>query len=207
MNEQLEQVEQQLADMPMAQKIGLYAVIVGCIVYMSWNFFGADIADEIEAKQNDIVTLEQKLRKNSVSSLQRAIKKAHKESLNIQDKLTNLTFKDQYIKSKLDALDFIYFSQNGKAQILDNILKTSLVNQINVKYITSVDVDEEIAPHINKKQEITIEGDGSFKSILSLLQYIDSLKTLIQLDNLKVTIDEDSRTLFTLKLSLYGASI
>ncbi len=207
MNEQLEQVEQQLADMPFMQKIALYVVLVGCMVYMSWNFFGEDISNEIETKQSEIVALEQKLQKNSVKSLEKAIKKAHKDYLSLQDKLTNLTFKDQYIQSKLDSLDFIYFSQDGKAQILDNILKTSIKNHINVKYITSVDLDEEIAPHISKKQLITIEGDGSFKDILSLLQYVDSLKTLIQLDNLQVTIDKESKTVFVLKLSLYGADI
>jgi len=207
MNEQLEQVEQQLEDMPLAQRIGLYVVILGCIVYMSWNLFGEDMSNEISTKEETITSLHQKLKKNSIKSLEKAIKKAKKEQLKLTEDITNLNFKDQFIKSKLDALGFIYFSQKGKAEVLDNILKESLKNSLNVEYIVSVDTNIKFAPHITQRQEIEIQATGSFKGILSLLQYVDSLQTLMQLKTLSVYIDDDSNTVCNIKLIQYGANL
>lgn len=207
MNEQLEQVEQQLEDMPLTQRIALYVIIFGCLVYMSWNVFGENMSNEIDTKENSIISLHKKLQNNNIKTLEKAIKRAKKEQLKVEEDIVNLNFKIQFIKSKLDTLGFIYFSQKGKAEILDNILKESLKNSLNVEYIVSTDTNLKFAPHISQRQEIEIQAKGSFKSILSLLQYIDSLQTLIQLKSLSVYIDEDSNTVCNIKLVQYGAKL
>ena len=54
MNEQLEQLEFQLSEMPLAKRLGLYIFIVIAILFGSWNYFGEDLSLEIDTEIDNI---------------------------------------------------------------------------------------------------------------------------------------------------------
>jgi Tfp pilus assembly protein PilO len=207
MNEQVELLESQLSEMPSFKRLGIYAVILIALVFMSWNIFGEEMYNEIESKHESIASLERKLQKNSTRSLQNAIKKARKESLALEDDLTNLHFKDQFLRTKLESVNFILYDQKGSAQILDDILKQSLTQGITIDLIESLLVNMPYHDHLIEKTQINVKGDGSFKSIMGLLQYIDSLNVLMRTKMLTITINENNDTYFDLNISHYGAEL
>ena len=206
MNEQLEQLEIQLAEMSLGKKIAIYVLILLSIVYMSWYNFGEDMSVEIETKEANIVSLENKLQKNSIKSLNRAITKAKKEVLKYDEELTTLNFKNQYIRSRLESIGFIFYDEKGMAKILDDTLKSSLKNKIDISVIESTIQNKIYVPYIYVKESINVKGCGSFKSIMSLIQYIDSFKALLKIDAIVVEIDKD-QTKFDLNISRYGVEL
>ena len=144
MNEQVELLESQLSEMPQSKRLGIYAVILIALVFMSWNTFGEEMYNDIETKEESIISLEQKLQKNSTRSLQVAIKKSRKESLVLEDDITNIHFKDQFLRSKLESIDFILYDQKGAAQILDDVLKKIIPIASKKKILVSIELFVEL---------------------------------------------------------------
>ncbi len=207
MNEQVELLESQLSEMPHSKRLGIYAVILIALVFMSWNLFGEDMYQDILSKEESIVSLEQKLQKNSTRSLQGAIKKSRKDILILEDDLTNLHFKDQFLRTKLESIDFILYDQKGAAQILDDILKQSVQKGITIDLIESKRINQPYLANIVEKSQINVKGDGSFQSIMSLLQYVDNLNVLMRTKVLSININENNATHFDLNISHYGADL
>ena len=207
MNEQIEQLESQLDEMEKSKRIAIYITIIISLVYTSWNIFGEDMSLEIETKESNIVSLMQKLQKNSIKSIEGAIKKAQRESLALEEDVTNLHFKNQFLRGKLESIGFIYYNQQGMATILDDTLKSTLKNKIDVSLIESHSKHQKFAPYIFNKKQIDIKGSGSFKGIMSLIQYIDSFNALLKIDSITVDIDKDQKTTFELDISSYGVEL
>jgi len=204
MNEQLEQLEFQLAEMPTIQRIGVYLFLIIALTFASWNFFGEDLDLEIESKIEEVQTLEKKLQKNSIKSLERNIKKAKKEVLILEDSLSEARYQDQYIRSKLESMDFIFCDQIGIATVLDKVLKSSLNYGINISLIETEKEHIGFSIHVIEKEKISIKGTGSFKSIMGLIQYIDSFKTLLRIKEITIGIDKNEDTSFIINILLYG---
>ena len=207
MNEQLEEFEAQLNNLTLAKRAGLYVVVFLLIVYGSWNFFGEDMSNRIVSKKEAIVSLEQQNKKNNIRSLQRVLEKTKRETLALEDDIVNLHFKEQFVRTRLESLDFIYFNDMGIAIILDGILKNSLKYNIDIKTIQYKKENKSYVPHIEEREEIDIFGDGSFKNIMQLFQYIDSINALLQIKLIHIDISDEEITNFELKISHYGVEL
>jgi len=207
MNEQLQLLEEQLESLELSKRIGLYLVVFIAIVYSSWNFFGEDLSNEIATKEDTIASLEQKLQKNNIKSLERVLKKTKTSILTLQDDIVALRFKEQFIINKLESLDFVYFNDMGIAEILDGILKTSLKYHIDINLIEYEGKDVSYVPHIKEREDIVILANASFKSIMQLVNYIDSINALLQIREISVDISDDDITNFKIRISHYGVEI
>ena len=206
MNDQLEQIENQLEELPLAKRIALYVSIVISFSVASWYLFGEAMNLDMQSNKDSIASLERKFTKNSIGSLAKGIKKSKQESLVLQEKLTDIRLKDRFIQGKLESLGFIIFDEMGIAQILDDILRNSLKNNIDIHSISSQKLDKKGTTHIVEKEYITIIGSGSFKSIMALIQYIDSVNALLRIKNISVKLEEGV-TLFELSISHYGVEL
>jgi hypothetical protein len=207
MNDQLEQLENQLAEMSFSKRVAVYFVVFVSIVYASWYVFGEDLSLELESKEEAILKLEKKIHKNSLKSLTTAIAKVKRQILSKEDTLVTLHFKKQFVKTQLDTLDFVYYNDLGIATVLDKILKNSLSEQVDIDYVKTTRNTIDYAPHIVNQEQITIQGNGTFRSILSLIQHIDYYNALLQIREIKVFIDEEGVTNFDLNISHFGVKI
>ena len=206
MNEQLEQLESQLAETPFAKRIGLYITIILSFIVASWYLFGETSYTEIETKKDSIYSLESKLQKNNKKVLEKITKKTKIEILTLEEEITNIKYKDKFIQAKLESLGFVIFNEIGIAQILDDILKNSLKNYIDIELINSTQINQAEGMHIVEKEQIEISGSSSFKNIVSLVQYIDSLNALIKIKNISIYLDSD-KTNFDVNISHYGVEL
>jgi hypothetical protein len=207
MNDQLEQLEEQLLEMPLVKRLSVYFVVFASIVYAGWYVFGEDLFLELESKEQAILTLDKKIRKNSLKSLTTAITRVNKQIMTQEDTLVTLHFKDQFVRTQLDTLDFVYYNDLGIATVLDKILKNSLSEKIDIDFLKTTKNTIDYAPHIVNQEQITIQGNGTFRSILSLIQHIDYYNALLQIHEIKVFIDEEGVTNFDLNISHFGVKI
>jgi hypothetical protein len=207
MNEQIQQLESQLSEMNPMKRLFVYGVIVLSAIYMSWVLYGESIYEEVESSEATIMSLESKLMKNSNRSLEAAILKSKKAILGFEDSINHLHFQKQFIQTKLQNIDFIYYNEAGSAQILDDILKRSIEEDINLESIQKRPLEKQDKKLIQKKSEILINGEGSLRSITSLHHYIESLNALLSSESLHVEIDENNATHFELRLLHYGVEL
>ncbi|MEA3522031.1 MAG: hypothetical protein U9R50_03575 [Campylobacterota bacterium] len=208
MNDQLEELETQLAQMSREKRLFVYSTILVCLVYISWSVFGESMSEDIEMKEERISSLEMKLMKNSNRSLEKAILKSKKDILTLEDSITHLHFQKQFIQTRLQSIDFIYFNEAGSAQILDDILKHSVSQRINLKVIEKVSIDNNNSEDlIQPKNHLLVSGAGNLRAIVSLHHYIESLNALLMTQSLHVSIDDNNATHFELNLIHYGVQL
>ena len=206
MNEHIEQLENQLETLSIQKKVAVYLTLFISIVFASWFFISEDINLQLQKSKDSIVSLEKELRKNSIKSLEQELKKAKNDSLVLEEKNTEIHFKNQFIQSRLESLGFIFFDEMGIAKLLDKILKKSLENNIDIEFVESKNKNLIFITHVLEKQSLTVKGNGSFKDIMSLIQYIDSFSALLRIKKISVGI-ESEKTTFTLEISHYGVEL
>jgi len=206
MNEHIEQLENQLETLSIQKKVAVYLTLFISIVFASWFFISEDINLQLQKSKDSIVSLEKELRKNSIKSLEQELKKAKNDSLVLEEKNTEIHFKNQFIQSRLESLGFIFFDEMGIAKLLDKILKKSLENNIDIEFVESKNKNLVFITHVLEKQSLTVKGNGSFKDIMSLIQYIDSFSALLRIKKISVGI-ESEKTTFTLEISHYGVEL
>ncbi|MEA2099026.1 MAG: hypothetical protein U9P72_02750 [Campylobacterota bacterium] len=206
MKDNIEQLENQLDSLPKQKRVAVYATLFISIVLASWILISEDMSIELQNQEDSILSLEKDFRKNSIKSLEQEIKKAKKESLILEEKNTEIHFKNQFIQTKLESLGFIFFDEMGIAQLLDKILKNSLEHNIDIKFVESKNKNVVFITHVLEKQSVTVNGSGSFKDIMSLIQYIDSFSALLRIKKISIDI-EDDKTVFSLNISHYGVEL
>jgi len=206
MKDQIEQLNHQLENLSIQKRIMVYLAIFISILILSWFLISEEMNTKLENSQNTIVSLEKDLKKNSIKSLEKEIKKRKKKSLILEEKNTNIHFKNQFIQTKLESLGFIFYDEMGIAQLLDKILQKSIEKNIDIQFIDSKDKNIIFITHVLEKQAITVNGHGSFKNIISLIQYIDSFSALLRIKKISVDIEGDQTT-FSLDISHYGVEL
>ena len=207
MNEQLTEFEDQLEAMSKQKLYFMYISIIVLLIYLSWNLFGETLTSDIEIKENSISSLETKLKRNNLNSIQKAINKTEKDKLLLSGNLDELKSKEMYISTKLESVDFIFFDQMGIAKILDDILKQSLEYDIDIDKITYENMNKLYISNIYEKENIIVTGSASFANSINLIQYIDSIKSLLKVNTFEIYLDENSSINFDINISHYGAEL
>ncbi len=207
MKHQLAELETQLAQMGRAKRVAVHLIVLCATVYMSWVLYGEALSEEIVSKQEQIESLEMKLLKNSNRSLESAILKAKKESLVLEDGINHLHFQKQFLQTKLQSINFIYYNERGSIEILDDILKFSVEGGIALEQIKSTLLESKPQVHLQPKSRLVVSGTGDFAAITGLHHYIDSLNALLVTESLHVSIDEMNATRFELILLHYGVDL
>jgi len=207
MNEQLTEFEDQLEAMSKQKLYFMYISMIILLTYLSWNLFGETLTSDIEIKENSISSLEKKLKRNNLNSIQKAINKTEKDKLLLSGNLDELKSKEMYISTKLESVDFIFFDQMGIAKILDDILKQSLEYDIDIDKITYENMNKLYISNIYEKENIIVTGSASFANSINLIQYIDSIKSLLKVNTFEIYLDENSSINFDINISHYGAEL
>ncbi len=206
MSDQIEQFESQLQELPKLHRIALYATIFLLFLGGSWYLFGESMSQEIETKESSISSLEKRLQQSIIPLLHKKSRSLKEEILVLNDTSGEVSQKLNFIATKLDELKFIVYNEKETAQILDEILKNSLKNNINIEMIRTKDVSSESETFVVAKESISIIGSGSYEDITLLIHYIDSLKSLLELKRIHINIQEDV-TKFELYILHHGVEL
>lgn len=208
LQEQLADIDLQLEVMPANNRKMLYASIFVGIVMFAYYVFGLDLQAEHEAKQKKVIALEKKLVDNKVSLFESKIKKSEKKILFLAEKHQHESYKAQSLRTRLEKMDYLSSDAAGLADILERILKHSVVLGINIDQITLDDTEEDYKAQIHKRGNIIIEGGANFRSVLKLLQFIEAQEALLEITNIHFDLEEKSiNPSFEITITGYGISL
>jgi len=205
MNDKILELEEQLEAMPEKKLYFIYAGTFILLIFLSWNLFGEGLSEEIASKDSEIQTLEDKIRKNNIRSLSIAIGKAKKESLSLKEDIKSLNFQEKFISTELSSVDL--FNQSGVANILDEILKKSLKHHIDLNTVEYTYTNKTYIPGVYEKIHILVNGSASYKNISNMISSIDSIRSLLKIEQIDIYVDENMTTNFNIGISHIGVDI
>lgn len=208
LKEQLKDIDLQLELMPSKNRLMVYAsVALGVIVFV-YYVFGVDLQEQFSQKEQTLLTLEKKLAENKISSYKSKIAKNQKKILVLAEEYELQHYKETDFKVKLEKMDYLSSDAKGLADILDRLLKHSVILGVKIQKIVLEDKEEEYKAHIKTKGSIVIEGTSSFRSVLKLLRFIEAQEALIEVKNIHFNLDESSSDpTFVIVITGYGINV
>ncbi len=208
LKQQLSDIDLQLELMPAKNRKMLYASIFIGLVMFSYYIFGLDQQSEYETKLETLSSLEAKLADNKVNVYRDKIKKNEEKILFLSEKHQKELYKAQFLRTKLEGMDYLSSDAIGLANILERILKHSVILGIKIDKISLDDSVQEYKAQIQKRGNIFIEGVANFRSVLKLLRFIEDQEALMEIENIHFDLDDKSATpSFRIMITGYGISL
>lgn len=208
LKEQLSDIDLQLEVMPENNRKMLYASIFVGSVMFAYYVFGLELQAEHETKLTKVAALEKKLADNKVSLFESKIKNTENRILVLAEGHQHASYKAQSLRTKLEKMDYLSSDAAGLADMLERILKESVVLGINVEQIILDDSRQEYKAQIEKRGSIIIEGGADFRSVLKLLQFIEAQEALMEISNIHFDLDDKStKPSFEIIITGYGISL
>jgi len=182
-------LEEKLNEIETKELVYIFLSIPIVVFIIYYNFIYPSLEDTSKK-----LTKEYSKKSKQLSKIVSDIRKV-KNSKNIlaptRQKLKNLKDDFKYIKYKYSSIDLVRLDDIKIYVILTKLLNKS--NKLNLN--TSFDIKWDIQPikPFNSSVEVTITGDGDYKDIIKYLQFIDHLKSLIIVNNIKIALSLDEK--------------
>lgn len=188
---QLTQLDDQLENMPRAQRLALFVLIPVALIGMGYFFIAEALEEQTEFNEQSIARLERTIAANPVGTLKRKIAKAGKEALELETKIETEQARKRFLQSRLERNDFVIFDQYGFAKLLDRVLKESVNLSVQIDRVDNEARKEHYFGNFWILKKVQIEGSGSFRSIVSLVRFIEAQKALLKMEGVTIRRDGD----------------
>lgn len=203
--QKLQEIDLQLEVMPEQNRKMLYASIFIGVVAFIYYFFGAALAEEVGVKEEKLLALQKQLAENKISLYEAKIQKEQKRILFLAQEQQTGEYAAKALRMKLERMDYLSSDAKGMADILERILKNSVVLGVNIEKISLDNTQSSYAAQIEKRGAILIEGEAPFHSVLKLLRFIESQEALIEIENVKFDLKKSSSSPdFSITITGYG---
>jgi len=204
----LQEIDLQFEAMPPKNRMMVYASIIIGLIGFTYYFFGVSLQEEVMLQEEKAISLEAKLAANKVSLFEQKIAKEKKRLLSLAEEKQNAEFAAKALRTRLERMDYLSSDAKGMADILERILKKSVILGINIDNITLDNTQSDYAPQIQKRGTVLIEGKAAFYSVLKLLRFIESQEALIEISNVNFNLDEKrSSPDFSILITGYGIKL
>lgn len=206
--QKLEEIDLQLEAMPQQNRMMVYASIVIGLIGFTYYFFGVSIQEDVMLKEEKAMALQTKLAQNKVMQFEAKIRKNQERILVLAQEHQDEEYKSRALRTKLERMDYLSSNAKGLADILERVLKESVVLGINIDKITLDNTLSDYAPQIQKRGTIVIEGKAAFRSVLKLLRFIESQEALIEIVNVNFELGEKTTSPdFSISIAGYGINL
>ncbi len=118
------------------------------------------------------------------------IKKAKMDIKKLKEKLSNVIYANGYIDDKLKELSYILYNDVNWANFIDSIAKNAKKYGVNINYIKN-SFHEPDYKKVQQVLDVEVDADGSFNNVIKFLNSIEESKLVVDVHNLKMTIDKN----------------
>lgn len=206
--QKLEEIDLQLEAMPQQNRMMVYASIVIGLIGFTYYFFGVSIQEDVMLKEEKAMALQTKLAQNKVMQFEAKTTKNQERILVLAQEHQDEEYKSRALRTKLERMDYLSSNAKGLADILERVLKESVVLGINIDKITLDNTLSDYAPQIQKRGTIVIEGKAAFRSVLKLLRFIESQEALIEIVNVNFELGKKTTSPdFSISIAGYGINL
>ena len=173
-----------------------------------YYFFGVNLQEEFHTKEERLIELESEIADNKLESFKNKIFQNKKNLLKLNKKYEDARFKQTSLKVSLDRMDYLSSDAKGLAEILQRLLKRSVILGVSIEKISLDDNVQEYTAYIKETGSIKIEGRADFLGVIKLIRFIESQEALIEVKNVHFELEEVNKTpSFVIMITGYGVSI
>lgn len=187
------------------QKIMIILSFIICVGFLLNQFIPPLIERQKELIQS-VDSLETRLSKNNTSRLKGMLALRKKALLSANEELDSKKDEINYIMSNIYKIKYSFFNDTQWANTLDDMLRYSIRKNLKVISLKNSDATESSSSIIKHKKNIKINGTGSYKDILSFLQYIENFDSLLVFKNIDLALEKDE-VAFDFEINAYGAGL
>ena len=183
-------IEEYLNSLEKKELIYIFLSIPIVVFIIYYNF----IYPNLEKEQKKLTSL-QKEKQQSLGKIVQEIRKVKKSKVILaptRQKLENLKEDFKYINYNYQSLDILKLDDYKIYNIFTKLLNESNILGLTTSFNIKWDLPK--IPPFDNHLEVIIQGSGDYKNIIKYLQFIDHLKSLIIIKNLKIALslkDED----------------
>ena len=204
----LEEIDSQMEAVPRVKRVMALGSIFFGLIIMGYYFYGIDLEEEFHSKVLELSRLEKKLTENKLDRYKRQINKENEKFLEFKTVYERAGYKNTYLLTQLQGIDYLNSDSRGLADLLERILKYSVKLNVEIERIHIEKNKRDYSAHIKEKGVIKIEGVSDFAALLKLLRFIEEQEALISISNLTFKLDqESSKPLFLIHITAYGIVI
>lgn len=208
LKEQLTDIDLQLEVMPEKNRMMVYASVLLAIVAFAYYFFGVSLQEEFRVKEEKLIELEAQIAENKLELFKKKIAKNQKNILVLNQEYEDSRFKQTSLQVSLERMDYLSSDAKGLADILQRLLKRSVILGVSIDKITMNDKEQDYKAYIREKGSIKIEGRANFLGVIKLIRFIESQEALIEVKNVHFELEEANKTpRFVIMITGYGISI
>jgi hypothetical protein len=175
-------IEEKLNSLEQKELIYLFLSIPIIVFIFYYNFTYPQLVD----KNKKLIKTEKskKSKLSEISSQIREVKKSTKLLAPTRKKLEELKEDFKYISYYFDTLTLLKLSDNKAYSILNGLLNKS--NQLNLNSSFQIKWDN-LTPPFTQTINIDIDGSGNYINIIRYLQFIEHIKSLVQVTDVKIS--------------------
>ena len=206
LRERLDIFEEQLQGHPLSHKSLFLVVLLTFLGYFAYMFVFEPLLQELEAKEQQLQSLQAKIKKNRKLFYLKQIKKLKQDTLALRTQIEEAKEQKASVLERLRQNNALFINNENLAKLLDKIL---LESKRNALVLDQVLIGEKETPYLGKiyeKKELNIKGQGEFLNVVKFLRSIESSEVLLKVDNLLIETN-GSVPSFSFSLKLYGGSV
>jgi len=187
------------------QKLMIFASFIIAVGFLLNQFIPPMLERQSELRDS-VETIQLNLSRNTTSKLKKQLFTKKKELLSSKEKLEVQKDEVNYVMSNVYKIKYAFFNDMRWANTLDDMLRFSVQKNLKINSLKSNDMKDETTNIFKLKKSITIDGVGRYADILSLIQYIENFKTLLEFNKIDMNLAKDGVE-FSLDISAYGVGL
>ena len=187
------------------QKLMVFASFIIAIGFLL-NQFVPPMLERQSELRDSVETMQLNLSRNTTSKLKKQLSIKKKELLGAKEDLQIQKDEVNYVMSNVYKIRYAFFNDMRWANTLDDMLRFSVQNNLKISSLKSNDAKDGTTSIFKLKKSITIDGVGGYADILSLIQYIENFKTLLEFNKIDMILGKDGVE-FSFEISAYGVGL
>jgi len=205
----IEKFENQLLQMPKPQSIALALAPAALVLTFLWVDTLPTQDEEYDQLLQQQAQLERNIQRKSPRHIKAKIKKDKQKLLTLKTKVDNQQDDLNFLYAKLSNLELNGFDELKWTLALKKILKKSLSLHLSIDHIKNnnsqkKDKNKTILP----QKYVEIAGKGKYGDTLKYLNFIESSKFLLKIQNINLTkLDDKDEIAFKINFTIYGVNL
>lgn len=202
----MNKIESYLLHVDKKQKWMIYItffILIGFVI----SGIATPMIDEQESLETSLAAVESNIAKDSINTIKKEISLRKKELMQVNEEIENQKEKITVLMSNLYKIQYAFFNEKELANALDEILKKSVNNNLQIDFIKNIEVTKNSMTNILKhKKSMEISGSGGYKEIVGFVNHIENLNVLLKFTKIKIESSTNG-VKFNILLDIYGIGL
>lgn len=188
---QLDNLDEQLNSYDSKQRWMIYIGSSLAILILGWIFYLSDAMDELTALEEQNSALVTQIAESSPEVYRAKIVQSADAIIREETKRASLETEKQALLLQIASSSGLIFDNRHYAKMLDILLERSVRLGLKIELMDSVDSDKVFFGKVKQFKKLTVTGTGSFPAIADFLAFIENQSSLVEIESVQISTDEE----------------